>query len=59
MCSTVLLWVTTARGAPMTRLSNFVLASQKKASTWRAFWILVSLGLVAVGAGAPGGFGSP
>ena len=43
----------------MNRLSSIVLASQKKANTWRAFWILLTLGLVAVGAGAPDGFGLP
>lgn len=42
----------------MTGLNRFVLGTQK-ANTWRAFWILLSLGLVAIGAGAPGGFGSP
>ena len=43
----------------MNRLGNLVLTAQKKANTWRAFWILLSLGLVAVGAGAPEGWGVP
>jgi hypothetical protein len=43
----------------MNRLNNFVLATQKRANTWRAFWILLSLGLVAVGAAAPDGWGAP
>jgi hypothetical protein len=43
----------------MSRLNRFVLDTQKKANTWRAFWILLSLGLVAVGAAAPDGFGLP
>ena len=43
----------------MSRFADVVLAAQKKANTWRAFWILLSLGLVAVGAGAPGAFELP
>jgi len=43
----------------MNRFTEAVVAAQKKANTWRAFWILLSLGLVAVGAGAPGGFDLP
>jgi hypothetical protein len=43
----------------MAGIGNVILAAQKRANTWRAFWILLSLGLVAVGAGAPGGFGIP
>ena len=43
----------------MNRFADVVLATQKKANTWRAFWILLTLGLVAVGAGAPGGFDVP
>ena len=42
----------------MNRFADIVQAAQK-ANTWRAFWILLSLGLVAVGAGAPGGFDVP
>jgi len=29
------------------------------ARSWRAVWLLVSLGLVALGAGAPGDWGTP
>ena len=43
----------------MNRLNNVILAAQKKANTWRAFWILLSLGLVAVAGAAPNGWGSP
>ena len=43
----------------MSRLNRFVLDTQKKANTWRAFWILATLGIVAIGAGAPGDWGSP
>ena len=43
----------------MNRLHNTILAAQKRANTWRAFWILLSLGLVAVGAAAPDGWGAP
>ena len=57
--SAALLWVSTARGALVNRLNRFVLATQKKANTWRAFWILVTLGLVAVGAAAPDDWGAP
>lgn len=52
-------WVSTVRGAPMNRFSKVVLSAQKKASTWRAFWVLLALGLVALGAGAPGEYGFP
>ena len=43
----------------MNRVNRFVLDTQKKANTWRAFWVLLSLGLVAVGAAAPDGWGLP
>lgn len=43
----------------MNRVNRFVLATQKKANTWRAFWVLLSLGLVAVGAAAPSDWGAP
>ena len=43
----------------MSRFTNVVLAAQRKANTWRAFWILLSLGLVAVGSAAPEGWGLP
>ena len=43
----------------MNRFGNLVLSAQKKANTWRVFWILLSLGLIAVGAGAPGDWGVP
>jgi hypothetical protein len=44
---------------PVSRIGNVILAAQKKANTWRAFWILLSLGLVAVGTAAPDGWGIP
>ena len=43
----------------MNRLQNAVLAAQKKANTWRAFWILLVLGLAAVGGAAPDDWGIP
>lgn len=43
----------------MNRLTNLVIASQKKANTWKAFWIVLSLGLVAIGGAAPDGWGVP
>ena len=43
----------------MNRITDTVLAARKRANTWRAFWILLSLGLVAFGAGAPGYYDLP
>ena len=43
----------------MNRITDAVIAARKQGNTWRAFWILLSLGLVAVGAGAPGGLDLP
>ena len=43
----------------MSRITDVVLAAQKKANTWRAFWILLVLGLAAVGGAAPDGWGIP
>ena len=39
----------------MNRLSRFAVTTQKTARSWRALWTLIALGLVALGAGAPGG----
>ena len=38
----------------MNRLNHLALSLQKTRPAWRVLWIVVSLGLVALGAGAPG-----
>jgi len=41
------------------RMSRIVAVTQKNARSWRALWILISLGLVAAGGGAPGSWDVP
>jgi len=43
----------------MSRLVAVTHVTQKNARPWRALWILISLGLVAAGAGAPGNWDIP
>jgi hypothetical protein len=38
---------------------NRIAHTASQVRSWRALWILVSLGLVALGAGAPGDWGAP
>jgi hypothetical protein len=42
----------------MQRITRFA-HSATQFRSWRAVWILVSLGLVALGAAAPGDWGTP
>ncbi len=41
------------------RMSSLVAVTQKGAHAWRTLWILMSLGLLAAGAGAPGSWDIP
>jgi hypothetical protein len=43
----------------LANLYRFATAAQQSVRSWRAFWIIVSLGLIALGAGAPGDGGIP